>query len=248
MLVASGIEMLGFSVHLAAGQSTIHPTLIWDRHESILVDTGYPGMLEKLLAALSELGVTMPKKIIITHHDIDHIGCLSAILAASPVKIEVLCQEQEKEFVQGERAPIKASGMKMEKLGEQLDSLNEAHREAIKKIFANFKDLASPVDKTLAKNELLPFCGGITVIHTPGHTPGHISLYLQESKTLIAGDALFVEDGILVPAPEFLNFDPPQAKLSLKKFLAFDIKRVICYHGGLYSHDVNKRILELTAG
>ena len=39
---------------------------------------------------------------------------------------------------------------------------------------------------------------GVEIVSTPGHTEGHICLYLYEFKTLIAGDALFVQDGELV--------------------------------------------------
>ena len=53
------------------------------------------------------------------------------------------------------------------------------------------------VDMAVADEEVLPYCGGITVIFTPGHTPGHICLYLNQSKILIAGDALVAVHGEL---------------------------------------------------
>ena len=112
-------------------------------------------------------------------------------------------------------------------------------------IRANYKKLKCTVDRTLADGGELPCCGGITVIHTPGHTPGHICLYHKETKTLISGDALFVEDGQLVPAHPFTNLDPDLAARSLKKLSRYDIEAVVCYHGGLYSDDANRRIAEL---
>ena len=39
--------------------------------------------------------------------------------------------------------------------------------------------------------DIFDWCGGLEVIETPGHMPGHISLYLKDSKTLICGDALY---------------------------------------------------------
>ncbi len=42
----------------------------------------------------------------------------------------------------------------------------------------------------LADGQRLDLAGGVRVIFTPGHTPGHIALYLERSRTLIAGDAL----------------------------------------------------------
>ncbi|MDF2959561.1 MAG: hydrolase [Paenibacillus sp.] len=119
----------------------------------------------------------------------------------------------------------------------------EAWRQAFKAV------LESPpkagVDRCLADGEELPYCGGITVIHTPGHTPGHISLYHKPSKTLIAADALIVADGqLLGPHPQY-SLDIDTAVKSLKKLLHYDIEAVICYHSGLYRGNVNGRIAEL---
>ncbi|MDQ8733233.1 MBL fold metallo-hydrolase [Paenibacillus sp. LHD-38] len=99
----------------------------------------------------------------------------------------------------------------------------------------------------MADAQELPLCGGIVVIGTPGHTPGHLSLYHKASKTLIAADALIVEnDCLLGPTPNYC-MDPALAKQSINKLTAYDIETVICYHGGLYADRVNERILELAS-
>lgn len=100
------------------------------------------------------------------------------------------------------------------------------------------------MDKTITDGEELPYCGGITVIYTPGH----ICLYLKYCKTLIAGDILQIDGGILIHAPQSTNFDIDLSIISLKKLMQYDIETVICYHGGLYSGNVNKRIAELANG
>ncbi|SFA75685.1 Metallo-beta-lactamase superfamily protein [Cohnella sp. OV330] len=51
------------------------------------------------------------------------------------------------------------------------------------------------VNQIIADGDEIPVLGGVVVIHTRGHTPGHISLYLKQSKTLIAGDAFMIEEG-----------------------------------------------------
>ena len=94
----------------------------------------------------------------------------------------------------------------------------------------------------------VPCCGGIQIIHTPGHTPGHICLYHRESKTLIAGDLLFVENGKLAPAPSFINADTSMAMASIEKISAYDIGNVIAYHGGLFQDDPNQRLKEIALG
>jgi len=40
-------------------------------------------------------------------------------------------------------------------------------------------------------NDLLDVAGGVRILHTPGHTPGHCSLLHEPSGVLITGDALF---------------------------------------------------------
>ena len=51
------------------------------------------------------------------------------------------------------------------------------------------------IDEYLEDGSRLELAGGLRVIFTPGHTPGHLSLYLERSKVLIAGDALTAEGG-----------------------------------------------------
>ena len=103
------------------------------------------------------------------------------------------------------------------------------------------------IQRALVDGEILPLYGGIEVIHTPGHTPGHICLYLKSYRLLIAGDELRLEDGVLVGPVEAHTFDMPQALQSLKKLAAYDIETVICFHGGVYGPDAAGRIAELAA-
>ena len=93
--------------------------------------------------------------------------------------------------------------------------------------------------------EQLPFCGGITIIHTPGHKPGHICLYVEQSKTLIAADALAVEDDKLILPPKSVNLDWRLARKSLDKLLEYDIETVICYHGGIWKGNASRSIAEI---
>ncbi|MDN4593890.1 MBL fold metallo-hydrolase [Polycladomyces subterraneus] len=243
MQVAKGLEMLGITANVVGAQMTIHPALIWDEDTVILVDAGFPGQLPQFREAMEAAGVPFEKlnKVFLTHQDIDHIGCLPDLLHASPQKVEVLASEWEKPYIQGEKPLIK-----IEKAIARLNDLPQEHREGLKRVFEN--PPKAPVDRTVSDGEELPFCGGITVIHTPGHTPGHISLYHQPSKTLIAGDALAVVDGQLVgPVPQY-TLDMDVAIQSLKKLAQYDIEAVICYHGGLYRENVNRRIAELADG
>jgi glyoxylase-like metal-dependent hydrolase (beta-lactamase superfamily II) len=103
------------------------------------------------------------------------------------------------------------------------------------------------VDRTLNDGEELPLHGGIEVIHTPGHTPGHLSLFVEKAGLLIAGDELRVEEGELVGPSEWATPDMERANASLRKLLDYRIDYVLCYHGGLYGPDASERIAQLSA-
>lgn len=89
------------------------------------------------------------------------------------------------------------------------------------------------VDHVVNGGETLPDCGGIKVIHTPGHTLGSISLHIPRIKTLIAGDAILSAGEHLVISPGYLSEDPAQAVASVKQLIAMnlDIERVLVGHG-----------------
>ena len=110
---------------------------------------------------------------------------------------------------------------------------------------AGFQNNKVNIDETLIDGQELPYCGGMTVIHTPGHTPGHICLYIKSFKLLIAGDIFAVNDGLLLRGNQDYNFDNEENMKSIQKLMKYDIETVICYHGGMYKDNVNKRIAEL---
>ncbi|MHB8157865.1 MAG: MBL fold metallo-hydrolase [Desulfocucumaceae bacterium] len=249
MKVASGVEALEISMNIMGTPGIIYPSLIWDNHTVILVDAGYPGQLPQIRVAIEKAGVSFAKldKVIVTHHDLDHTGSLSSILKDLPQKVEVLAHEEEKPYIQAERRPTK-----MTQVEDRLKSMPDGQGREMKVFYEylrdNYENLRAPVHRTLADGEDLPYCGGITVIYTPGHTPGHICLYHKQSKTLIAGDALLLEGGLLVPSQQFTNLDTGSAIRSLKKLTRYDIEKVICYHGGLYEDHTSQRIAELANG
>ena len=245
MKIANGIYMLEISANIMGTPSVINPTLIWDNDTVILIDTGFPGQLPQIREAIEKAGVSIDKlnMVILTHQDIDHVGSLSSILKELPNSVEVLAHKEEKAYIQGEKLPVKVA-----QLEAHLNSLPNEMKAIYEKLKDFYENNKSNVSKTITDGEELPYCGGITVIYTPGHTPGHICLYLKYCKTLIAGDILQIDGGILIQAPQSTNFDIDLSIISLKKLMQYDIEAVICYHGGLYRGNANKRIAELASG
>ena len=250
MKVSSGVEMLELSATMMNGPSTFYPSLLWDGKDVVLVDAGFPDMAPQFLEAMAKAGVPPEKltRIIITHHDMDHIGSLGELQRIGPQPVEVLAHAEEVPYIQGERPPIKMTPEMLARMEEQMKSMPEEQRQAMRTMMERMRHQKLKVDRTIADGASLPYCGGIQILHTPGHTPGHICLYHSPSKTLIAGDALFVENGNLAPAPSFINADPAMALASLQKLTRCDIANIIAYHGGLFRDDPNRRLADLIRG
>jgi len=240
MQITEGLSML--EIAMTPREGMIYPTLIWDQNNVILVDTGMgmPGQLQKIQEAIDNEGVPFERlnKVIITHQDLDHTGGLNEILKESKTKIEVLAHRDDKPYIQGEKTLVRLNSNFM-------NLIPENQRKMTKLMFENYSPVN--VNKTLNDNEKLPYCCGLTIIHTPGHTPGHICIYHQKSNTLIAGDAMNVKDGQLVgPRKEILDEKSYNLAInSLKKLQKFDIKNIISYHGGLFNNNPNQKIKEL---
>lgn len=235
MKISNGVAMLEIKIQ----GFVLNPTLVWDDETAVLIDAVMPGQLEQIRAAMSEVGVSFDqlKAVILTHQDLDHIGSLPELRKESNNRIEVYAHALDKPYIEGTLPLIKTDPSRMSK--EEWESLSQG----IKILYQN--PPKAKVDKTVDDGQELPFCGGIRVIFTPGHTPGHISLYLKQSKTLVAGDAMVCVEGSLRGPVQRTTLDMNTALRSLEKFLDLDIESVICYHGGICDHNVKDQLHNL---
>lgn len=247
MRVANGVEMLELSADSMSGPGNLYPTLLWDQKDAVLVDAGLPGMARQFVNAITQAGVSLEKigQVIITHHDLDHLGSLQDLQQSLSNPFEVLAHADEVPYIQGEKIPIKLTPKMLAQMEEMMKGMPEENRKAMQGMGESIAKQKLKVARTVGDGEELPYCGGVQIIHTPGHTPGHICLYHKESKTLIAGDLLFVENGKLAPAPSFINADTPMALASIEKISGYDIANVIAYHGGLFQDAPNRRLKEI---
>ena len=243
MKIADNLEMLELPMKVMEMERIVYPTLMWDEDNVILVDTGIPSNLVIIKKQMEAAGVPFARltKIVATQQDIDHIAGIKGILGENP-EVIVFAHEEDKPFIQGEKKVKRLNP----KFMERIKDLPEEEQLRIVDMFENSN---VKVNTTLRDGEVLPYCGGITVIHTPGHTPGHICLYHQRSKTLIAGDALNILHGQLVgPNEDPMSEDGVNANdaiNSLKKLKDYDIKNIITYHGGLFNDNPNEGIKEV---
>ena len=220
-----------------------HLVILKNDKEMVLVDCGFPGFLSQIKesAMAQNVDIANLTKVVITHQDIDHTGSLMELKRAFP-SIQILAETKEIPYINGEKERIKAK-----KLREMYDSLPESQQEmvqAMQRLYSTYEPVE--VDGVIRDHDIFPWCGDVEIISTPGHTPGHISLYLHEFKTLIAGDALFLQDGELVISIPMFTFDMEQARQSVKKLLDYDIEKIICYHGGVYESDIKEALKKIS--
>ena len=88
------------------------------------------------------------------------------------------------------------------------------------------------VDIRLEGGELLNLMGGLEIIHTPGHTPGSISLFSAKNKLLIVGDAVRKRRDNLDLPFRTAGFDLTQAVGSIRKMARLDLD-ILCFGHGL---------------
>lgn len=109
MRLAPDIEILDIQSTLANGPGITHPAILRDTKNMILIDGGLPGQFPDIQSAAAQAGIPLDElnRIIITHSDMDHIGCLASVLDHAGCKIEVIAHEDEKPFIQCEVPPIR---------------------------------------------------------------------------------------------------------------------------------------------
>ncbi len=193
--------------------------------------------LIKITAKANGIDISKLTKIIITHHDFDHMGTLAEFKREYP-HIKILASIDDEKYISGKEKSLRL---------QQAESIYDKLPEEEKKSAKEFQDFIGtienvPVDVCLRDKDSFSFCGGVEIIATPGHMPGHISIYIKDSKTLIAGDALVVEDDKLTIANPQYTLDIISAKNSIKKLLNYEIDKIVCYHGGVYTKDIKKSL------
>ncbi|MCL6528390.1 MAG: MBL fold metallo-hydrolase [Thermaceae bacterium] len=215
---------------------TINLSLILDEHQGpTLVDTGFPGMIGDLEAALEEPDLKLRdlRRVILTHQDLDHIGNAAEIVRRSGAK--VLAHAADTLYIEGKLKSIRTpQPAVLEKMPAEIRAVLERGAEPVH------------VDQQLEDAEMLDLAGGVRVVFTPGHTPGHLSLYLEKDRILIAADAVRAHAGQLLPLAESPHLDMLEAARSLDKLAGLDIETLVAYHGGVVRGDIQAQLTKLS--
>jgi glyoxylase-like metal-dependent hydrolase (beta-lactamase superfamily II) len=178
----------------------------------VVVDAGLPWSERPLLAALE--GIPLAAHVL-THAHPDHEGASAALCEAR--KLPLWCGARDREAAEHAAFANGWSGARR-RLFEVAERLGgDGHRVA----------------RTLREGDDV---AGFEVIETPGHTPGHISLWREEDGVLILGDVashqnpLSLSPGLREPSRLF-TVDPEENRRSIRKVAALR-PRLVCFGHG----------------
>ncbi|MFC5731961.1 MBL fold metallo-hydrolase [Cytobacillus gottheilii] len=199
--------------------------------EWVLVDAGMPKSEEKIIEAAEELfgKGAKPKAIILTHGHFDHVGAIIDLV--EKWNVPVFAHELEIPYLTGQKDYPKPDPSVEGGLIAKISPLFP--HEGI--------DLGAHI-QSLPADGTVPSMPEWKWIHTPGHTPGHISLFRENDKTLIAGDAfvtvkqeslykVLTQEQEVSGPPKYLTTDWDAARSSVQTLQKLDPYVAITGHG-----------------
>ena len=178
--------------------------LILNNNEGILIDTGRPGQGNGILNELNSMNINpiQIKNILITHHDVDHVGNLAML--ENETKAKIWASKEDIPYINGEKS-----------------------RHGIKKYVAFIMRAKKPKKILPYPNDQK--IEDIEVISTPGHTPGHVCLIYKD--ILFAGDLFRTSKGKIIPMRSFMNWNNSLLKESINRIDKHDFEWICPAHG-----------------
>ena len=175
------MKQLAEGVHVLGGTKggRVRAFLLETNGELTLVDTLFENDGRGVLDAIRTLGRSPCdlKRIVLTHAHRSHLGGLATLKRLTGATVHA--HEWEADIIGGERQAQAGSLLPLRPLG--LIPFRLGLR------FGRPKHVPCPVDRTVAEGDRV---GPLSVLHVPGHTPGHLALYSAEKRVLVAGDAI----------------------------------------------------------
>lgn len=215
-----------------------------NNNQWILVDTGLENSADYIIECAEEkFGKnSRPQAVILTHGHFDHVG--SAITLAEHYNIPVYIHELELPYITGKKDYPLAD-----------PTVDEGLVAKISRTFPHTSIDLGKLALALPKDNSIPGLSNWKYIHTPGHSEGHISLFNEKDKILIAGDAfatlkqesiisVLTQSEQIDGPPKYLTTDWKKAEESIRLLNNLKPNLVIPSHGKPMEGNVLRKHLD----
>lgn len=197
---------LGSNVYLIVSEGTL-----------TLVDAGYRGKTRVILKRVYELGFSPSRiaNIIITHYHPDHIGGLAEL--KNVTQAGIIAHSADVPYIEGnlpQPGPFRPAWL----------------RSIAGPVVKSLQTVPVKVDITVRGGDELPVAGGIRILHTPGHTPGSICIFLKDRGAVMTGDLLARRFGVKLPSMPF-TAEVNQEFASIQKLAGQEFETACFGHG-----------------
>lgn len=197
----------------------------------VIVDAGMPRSREEIISEVEQRfsEFSKPEAIVLTHGHFDHVGGI--IEMVEKWNVPVYAHSLELPYLTGKKSYPKPDATVEGGMVAKMSPMFP--REPI--------NLGSHV-QPLPDDGSVPHMEGFRWIHTPGHTPGHVSFFRDSDGTLIAGDAFITvrQDSLykvmtqkkeVHGPPRYLTTDWKAAKKSVEKLHRLNPALAVTGHG-----------------
>jgi glyoxylase-like metal-dependent hydrolase (beta-lactamase superfamily II) len=208
--------------------------LIVDGNQGALIDAGFPDddSISKRLEMLKAFPGLNVRYIVITHHHFDHASGASKLRDATGGRI-VMHRDEAPLLARSASEEIPSDVEVPPDRKEYAAGVREWRREAAK----------ATADELVVDGDTLSI-GSLTLrmVHSPGHTAGHLSPFLEGDNVLFAGDNVLGVGTTAIPPPP--HGDMGQYIESLRKMQSLNADVMCCGHGPAV-HEPNRKLQEL---
>ena len=212
--------------------------LVVDGDEGALIDAGFPDdeSISKRLEMLSAFPGLKVRYIVITHHHFDHAS------GAPKLRDALLPKGGTRIVMHRDEAPLLARAAD-EEIPSDVEVPPE-HKEYAERVQEWRREAAKAAPDELAVDGDPLSIGSLTLrmVHSPGHTAGHLSPFLEGDNVLFAGDNVLGVGTTAIPPPP--HGDMGQYIESLRKMQSLNAAVMCCGHGPVVS-DPHRKLQEL---
>lgn len=208
----------------------VNAFMLADENGLTLIDAGLGGNDRKIWKAVAEIEHQPGdlQRVLVTHHHADHVGSLAAIKKVGSA--EAYVHPLDAPLVAGEkrRPPANRGSITGRLFGRLIERL------------PMYRPPPATADHEINDGDELPIGGGLRVIHTPGHTAGHVSFLVDgHGGVLFAGDAAGNMFGRIGKPLLMYTEDMDEAKASIRKLAELEFGTACFGHGRVLKGKAN---------